>query len=71
MVVNKVVRVRCRWHNPYEISSVVAEVADSIIENPLFIVNQAIIYLESIIQSIKNDSPEAAKYISHDATLNF
>jgi hypothetical protein len=49
----------------------VAEVADNIVENPLFIANQAIIYLQSIIQSIKDDSPEAAKYVSHDSTLNF
>jgi hypothetical protein len=52
-------------------SSIVAEVAANIIENPLFIANQAIINLESLIESIKNDSPEASKYVSQDSTLKF
>ena len=71
VVLDRLVRVRCRWNNPYEIEQVLDEVLESMADSPIFIVNQAIIFLEKSRKALGSDSAEARHFLSLDSTLHF
>lgn len=71
LVVDRLVRVRCRWNNPYEIGQILEEVLESMLDSPIFIVNQAIIFLEKSRKALASDSPDARHFLSLDSTLHF
>lgn len=71
LVVDRLVRVRCRWNNPYEVGQILEEVLESMLDSPIFIINQAIIFLEKTRKALSSDSPEASHYLSLDSTLHF
>jgi hypothetical protein len=45
VTINKLVQVRCRWYDPYSLNNIIREVMENILDDPLYIVNQAIIAL--------------------------
>jgi hypothetical protein len=48
LVLNKLVRVRCRWGDPSDPESVLTEILDNIRENALSLPNQAVLAIEKL-----------------------
>lgn len=69
MVFNNLVEVKCHWFDPFDLKNILNEVIENILHDPLYIVNQAVVSLETLREVVKGDSLQAAKMINQDSSL--
>ena len=63
VLVSGLVRLRCRWSDPFTAQHMLKEVMENMLENPLYIVNQAILALDQLRTVLSEDTPLAAQLI--------
>ena len=70
-VMSRLVRVRCHWGDPFAPEQKLKEVMENMLENPLYIVNQAIVALDRLREVLTEESTTAADFIRCDAVLDY
>jgi hypothetical protein len=55
MIINNLVSIKCQWGTSSQIEDAISSIMENILENPLYIVNQSILSLESLIDIIKEE----------------